>query len=92
MREYVDIVVVDTQFGKRVFEAPAWTHLKEGDRVTVDTRAGIVDGTVLGSNTVAGNSDEYEFIFIISDATRPLRRVISKVTERKLEYKEDSNE
>lgn len=82
--DYLDLVVVDTQFGKRLFMAPAWSYFKPGDRVKVDTRAGAVEGTVLGSKTEDAN--DLDFYFSLTDATKPLKRVIAKIIESELSY------
>ena len=83
-RDYLDLVVVDTQFGKRLFRAPAWSYFKPGDRVKVDTRAGAVVGTVLDSKTEVVN--DLDFYFSCTDATKPLKRVIAKIIESELNY------
>lgn len=90
MSKYIDLVVVSTRFGKRIFEAPSWSYLKAGERVKVDTRAGEVDGTVIDSSTVA--VDELDFYFNLTEATRPLKRVVARVVESRLNYPEEIEE
>ena len=90
MSKYIDLVVVNTEFGKRIFEAPSWSYLKAGERVRVDTRAGEVEGTVIDSSTVA--VDELDFYFNLTEATKPLKRVVARVIESRFEYPEEVEE
>lgn len=94
MSEYIDLVVCkhygnDTPF---LFQAPAWSHLKEGDRVVVDTRKGEHEATVVFSDCVDVESDEMNLAICASNATLPLRKVLKKVVYREFEYKEDEDE
>ena len=89
MVKYVDLVAVRTDMGKRLFRAPAWSHLSEGSCVRVDTRVGTKTGTVLASETVQYEGAEYEFAIKLCGATKPLRKVIAKVVEREFDYSEE---
>ena len=90
MSKHVDMVVTNTKFGRRLFEAPKFSGLREGDKVKVDTRAGIVEATVLAvSPAEVYDGYNYNFIITACGATKPLRKVVSKITETKFEYSEE---
>ena len=81
--KHVDLVVVTTECGeRRLFEAPSYSPLKEGDVVKVDTSCGVINGIVTAiSRSEVLDGFEYNFIITACGATKPLRRVISKVVE-----------
>ena len=56
----------------------------------VDTRAGEIEGTVIDCSTVA--VDKLDFYFNLTNATKPLRRVLARVIEKKFEYPEETVE
>ena len=93
MSKHVDMVVTNTKFGRRLFEAPSFSNLRDGDKIKVDTRAGIVEATVINV-AVAEVHDGYNYNFIITacGATKPLRKVVSKITETEFEYTEEEAE
>lgn len=93
MSKHVDMVVANTKFGRRLFEAPSFTNLREGDRIRVDTRAGIVEATVIAV-AVSEVHEGYNYNFIINacGATKPLKKVVSKITETTFEYPEEEVE
>ena len=88
---YIDLVLVkhiasDVLY---LFQAPAWSYLKKGDRVYVDTRYGEQEGKVINSKTVLKDSSEFEFAVDCCKAQLPLRRVIAKLETTTLVYKDD---
>lgn len=93
MSKHVDMVVANTKFGRRLFEAPNFANLKKGDKIKVDTRAGIVEATVIDvavSEVYEGYN--YNFIINVCGATKPLKKVVSKITETTFEYPEEEVE
>ena len=94
MSKYMDIVLCQKNGSKKLelFYAPEWSELKEGDMVVVETDAGDMSATVLGCLTV--RSDEHKLFDFILKATHTyspeaMRRVVSKIVFKELEYKED---
>lgn len=90
--EYIDLVVCkhDNNPKSFIFRAPAWSHLKKGDLVIVETQKGEKEAIVERSYTTNRSSEELDFILISSGATIPLKKVLKKVTYKKLIY-EDEN-
>ena len=90
-KNYVDLVVCkhdgcDAHF---LFQAPAWSGLEEGDLVIV---YGDQKATVMNKITVDPTSEEYDFIVDATNAIKPLKRVLKKVTFRDFVYEEVDNE
>ena len=93
MSKHVDMVVTNTKFGRRLFEAPSFSNLRKGDTIKVDTRAGIVEATVLDvAISEVHEGYNYNFIITACGATKPLRKVVSKITETKFVYQEEESE
>ena len=92
MREYIDLVFCKSLTGEtEVFQAPAFTHLKEGDMVIAESGDGETMTNVVTSIEVGTDSDELEFILKLIDvgSYEELTKIKSKVIYRNLEYKED---
>lgn len=88
--KHVDLVVADTRFGNRLFEAPSFTGLRKGDKIKVDTRAGIIEATVVDvSPSEVHEGYLYNFVITACGATKPLRKVVSKITETEFKYPEE---
>lgn len=94
MSKHVDMVVARTECGdRRLFEAPNWSNLRQGDRIRVDTQSGVIDATVVAvANAEVFDGWNYNFIITACGATKPLKKVISKVTETIFEYSEEEVE
>lgn len=90
---FVDFVLckhVDSLDGHiYLFYAPAFSGLKKGDRVIVDTKHGEQSAEVKGIETVDTKLPVYDFILTAAGATKPLRKVISLVINKEMEYDED---
>lgn len=92
MRDYIDLVLCETCNGKReVFRAPAFSHLKNGEMVIVETDKGEEMTNVVISLCIG--LDETENLAFIKEALQfevdELEKVKSKVVFRTLDYKED---
>lgn len=89
--DYFDFVLCKHQTGKKeLLYAPAWTNLKKGDMVVVDTDNGEMTSTVISSITLAHDEkNEIDFIMNATDSPKDLHRIISKVIFDKIDYKED---
>jgi len=85
---YIDLVLCkhDGNNNNFLFYAPAWSNLKEGDRVIVNTQYGESDAVVVATNCVEYKDDDYNFIIKATGATKPLRKVLKKVEYRELNY------
>lgn len=91
---FIDLVIVSYPVSTRVdlFEAPAFTHLEQGDEVLVqevENYAGKRHGIVVDSVTVTKDDDKYNFILNAMHAEKPLQRVLSKIVYREIDWKED---
>lgn len=92
MREYIDLVFCKALTGEtEVFQAPAFSHLKEGDMVIAQSEEGEIMTNVVASVCISTESEELDFILkmLNAESYEELERVKSKVTYRDLEYKED---
>ena len=94
MSKHVDMVVARTECGdRRLFEAPNWSNLRKGDRIKVDTQCGVIDATVVAvANAEVFDGWNYNFIITACGATKPLKKVISKIVETTFEYSEEEAE
>lgn len=88
---YIELVVCKHPNCKKnfLFYAPAWTGLKKGDEVIVDTKKGEQPAIVQSKTIVEEGSEVYSFILESTGATLPLRKVLKVVFYRELEYKEE---
>ena len=93
--KYVDLVAVtfDNSDKKYLFRAPAWSHLKKGDIVRVDTALGIKNATVVGSATFSKDLEEEEARLVITlcGAVLPLKTVVAKVEYHAFVYEDETN-
>lgn len=90
---YIDLVSCKHSKNGNVFlfQAPAWSHLKKGDDVIVDTIRGEHPAFVVDAITVDIDSDTFNFIVDSMEATLPLKRVLKKFDYKTFEYEEDEN-
>ena len=92
MREYVDLVLCKTLAGEmEVYQAPQFSHLKEGEMIIAESENGETTTNVVASISISTESEELDFILklIGAGSWEELERVKSKVIYRNLEYKED---
>lgn len=97
MSDYIDLVICKHANSDHpyIFKAPAWSYLKKGDDVIVETKRGEQPAKVERVYTVdTTDSDEFEFILMASGVTTPLRKVLKKIEYKEFEYddEEDSEE
>lgn len=91
---YYDIVLVKHMESgtKKLYKAPAWSHLKEGDLITVDGWDGEKTANVVSSITLRnGSDDDYDTLCMLMSATDTdtLFRVTSHIIYEPMKYKED---
>ena len=95
MNEYFDFVLIkhDGCDKNYLFRAPAFSHLKKGDMVTVDTKNGEKMVTVVSSVCVKKTDMEtIDFIMNATGAGDDVRKVVSKIQFDDFEYEEDDHE
>lgn len=93
MSRYVQFVVCQhtDSSGKYLFYAPAFTDIKIGDEVLVDTQFGEKKATVLA--VCLSSSEDVERVLRVLTGTedKPIKRVIGKYEFKKFKYSEDEN-
>ena len=95
MSDFMDLVICKHDNNSKVFifRAPAWTGLKKGDRVLVETKKGEAEATVEKTYTVdVSNKDSFEFILMAGGVSLPLKRVLKRVMFIELDYKDEGGE
>lgn len=95
MAKYIDLVLCKHENCDRLFlfQAPSWTtELDKNSVVIVDTQNGEQIAHVMEKITVDAYSKEFEFIIKASGAYLPLRKVLSIIEYKSLDYEEDANE
>lgn len=92
MSDYLDLVAVRLAHGnKNIFlcEAPAWTHLRPGDSVTVRLGDHRPRAIVVDSITTNPKHDEYLFNLKVTGSKEPLPRIDSKVEYDLMDYADE---
>ena len=87
---FIDLVIVSYPVSTRkdLFEAPAFTHLEQGDEVLVQDceNNGKRHGIVVDSVTVTRDDDKYNFVFNALGVLKPLPKIKSIVTYKDLHW------
>ena len=94
MAKYIDLVLCKHENCDRLFlfQAPSWTRkLDKNSVVIVDTKHGEQIAHVVEKITIDAYSDEFEFIVKSSGASLPLRKVLSIIEYKLLEYEEEDD-
>ena len=94
MSNYIDLVACKHPNDNRayLFKAPNFSHLKNGDKVIVETRLGEKEVEVVATYTIGSDQDELlSMIIALSGAEIPLKRVLKKITYREFEYEEEES-
>ena len=83
---FIDLVIVQFPVDKNkyLFQAPAFTHLAQGDEVLVETTRQI--GTVLDSCTLTLDDDKYNFVCNALGVLKPLPKIKSIVTYKDIHW------
>lgn len=91
--DLIDLVLcTHNKTRKFLFQAPAFSCLKKGDKVLVDTQYGESDAEVLHVCTVREGTDQYDMILACAGATEPIKKVIGKTVLTKFKYEKGENE
>ena len=93
MNKYVQFVVCqhDGEIKKYLFYAPAFSDIKKGDEVLVDTQFGEKKATVLAVCTSSSEDVERALRVLAGAEGKPIKRVIGKYNFSKFDYSEDEN-
>lgn len=96
MNQYVDFVLCKHENSDKtyLFRAPAFSGLKKGNQVIVDTKYGQKIATVVSSVLVdVENEPMIDFIMNATHAESDVKKVLSKVVYQEMDYsKEDEDE
>lgn len=93
MNKYVQFVVCQHigDSKKYLFYAPAFSDIKIGDEVLVDTRFGAQEATVLAVCNTSNDDVERTLCVLAGAEDKPIKRVIGKYNFVKFDYSEDEN-
>ena len=93
MNKYVQFVVCqhDGEIKKYLFYAPAFSDIKEGDEVLVDTQFGERKATVLAVCISSSDDVERALRVLAGTGGKKIKRVIGKYNFSKFDYNEDEN-
>ena len=93
MNKYVQFVVCqhDGEIKKYLFYAPAFSDIKKGDEVLVDTQFGEKKAIVLAVCTSSSEEVERALRVLAGAEGKPIKRVIGKYNFSKFDYREDEN-
>lgn len=91
MSSYVQFVVCQHTDSKKkfLFYAPAFTDIRIGEEVMVDTQFGEKKATVLAVCTTSSDDVEISMRVLAGAEDKPLKRVIGKYDFTKFNYRED---
>ena len=93
MSKFVQFVVCkhDCEIKKYLFYAPAFSDIKKGDEILVDTQFGEKKATVLAVCTSSSDDVERVLRVLAGAEGKPIKRVIGKYNFSKFDYNEDEN-
>ena len=93
MSKFVQFVICkhDCEIKKYLFYAPAFSDIKKGDEVLVDTQFGEKKATVLAVCTSSSDDVERALRVLAGAEGKPIKRVIGKYNFSKFDYSEDEN-
>lgn len=94
---YYDVVLVKHMESgtKKIYKAPSFSHLKEGDLITVDGYDGEKTANVISSITLRkGREGDYDTLCMLMAATdtETLFKVTSHIIYEPMNYKYDEDE
>ncbi len=87
---YIDLVVLKNS--NNVYQAPAFSGLKEGDEVVVKRSTKEEVFTVERVYTARKSGVELDFILTASSSSFPLRKILKKVDYKEFEYEDEGSE
>lgn len=94
MSNYVQFVVcqLDGVSKKYLFYSPAFSDIKIGDEVLVDTKFGEQRATVLAVCNTSSDDVERALRVLAGGEDKPVKKVIGKYNFVKFDYSEDEND
>lgn len=87
---FIDLVVLENS--NNVYQAPAFSGLKEGDEVVVKRHSEEEVFTVERVYTARKNGAELDFILTASGTKLPLKRILKKVDYKEFDYGDEGSE
>ena len=90
--KYVDLVLCQNCGLKRLYQAPAFSHLKDGDSIIVEACGGESMVEVLEVYTVDEENEVFDFIIKATGARLPLNKVLKRLVYDELKYEVEQNE
>ena len=93
MSNFVQFVVCkhDCEIKKYLFYAPAFSDIKKGDEILVDTQFGEKKATVLAVCNSSSDDVERVLRVLAGAEEKTIKRVIGKYNFSKFDYSEDEN-
>ena len=91
-KDYVDFVLVNHDGSEKnyLFYAPAFSGIKKGGQVVVDTKYGSKLANVVSVVTIPRDNLQFiDFIMNATQADNDVKRVVSVITHRVLDYTEE---
>lgn len=83
---FIDLVVLKNHL--HVFQAPAFSQLKEGDKVIIESIKEDETAIVERVYTARKSGDELDFILIASGTSLPLRKILKKIDYKDFDFKD----
>lgn len=90
--KYVDLVICRTGGLRRLYQAPAFSNLKEKDEVMVEACDGEMMVEVIRTITVNAEDEVFDFIVNATGARLPLNKVLKRLVYDELVFKEETDE
>jgi len=93
--KYIEAVLAKPDGSDKIclFGAPRGTYLRKGDRITIEPKNGEIMATVVASKPYWDiKSENFGMLMAATEATFPLRRVLSKIQVVDIEYGEEEKE
>lgn len=86
---FIDLVVCKNQH--HVFQAPAFSQLKEGDTVVVENTNSDEVATVERIYTIRESGEELDFILAASGTNLPLKKILKKMDYKEFIYEDEGS-
>jgi hypothetical protein len=90
MSDFIDIVLCKVDGKPKLYHAPSFSHLMEGDRVIIEGETEPVE--VLKSVSMNPRDDDFKMLVMATEAERPLKRIAAKIFTIEFEWKEDNED
>lgn len=81
---FIDLIVLKNHH--HVFQAPAFSQLKKGDKVVIESTKEDETAIVERVYTTRNSGDELEFILTASGTSMPLKKILKKIDYTDFEF------